>query len=101
MEQIIFKNRDLSLDTFLDMVAMAVSKRVSTDVAKKVVSAMKARPKQRLSKNEAIKLCGRGNIDRWIRTGKLEPAKVTPGKHEFLLSDLQRLQGIQQDYFDK
>lgn len=92
MEHIVFKDKDMSFDTFLS--------KLSAVLVPKIVQAIKSPPKERLSKREAIKKCGRGNIERWIRTGKLEPAKVTPNKHEYLLSDLERLQNIQQDYFD-
>ncbi len=92
MKYLEFSDKTISLETFMD--------KLTDILVPKLVLAMKSPPTERVSKNAAIKMCGRGNIDRWIRTGKLEPVKVTPGKHEFLVKDLLRLKSVQQDYFD-
>lgn len=53
-----------------------------------------------VSQNKAFKLYGAGNVRRWISKGQLIPLSKRPGKIEYKVSDLDRLQARQQDYFD-
>ena len=56
-------------------------------------------PNDIVSQNKAFKLFGQGNIRRWVKEGKLTPVSKRPGKIEYRIFDLKRLQEHQQDYF--
>ena len=48
---------------------------------------------------EEKKLFGEGNVRRWVKEEKLVPVSKRPGKIEYRVFDLKRLQERQQDYF--
>lgn len=52
-----------------------------------------------ISQNQAFKLFGAGNVRRWVKEEKLIPISKRPGKIEYRVFDLKRLQERQQDYF--
>ena len=52
-----------------------------------------------ISQNQAYKIFGAGNVRRWIKEGRLNPISKRPGKIEYNVFDLKRLQERQQDYF--
>ena len=52
-----------------------------------------------VSQNQAFKMYGAGNVRRWVSKGQLIPLSKRPGKIEYKVSDLDRLQHRQQDYF--
>ncbi len=52
-----------------------------------------------ISQNRAFKLFGAGNVRRWVKEGRLVPVSKRPGKIEYNIFDLKRLQERQQDYF--
>ena len=56
-------------------------------------------PNSILSQNKAYKIFGAGNVRRWVREGLLTPISKRPGKIEYNVFDLKRLQERQQDYF--
>ena len=56
-------------------------------------------PNDIVSQNKAFKLFGEGNVRRWVREEKLVPVSKRPGKIEYRVFDLKRLQDRQQDYF--
>ncbi len=69
------------------------------DVASRLAAIMKeqsAKPEY-VSQREASRLFGRANVERWRRTGKIEPVK-RPGKMEYRYNELQKLYQAQQDY---
>lgn len=66
------------------------------DVASAVV-AMMQEPAY-VSQNEAFRRFGRRNVERWRNQNKIEPCK-RPGKIEYKLADLRKLQAVKQDYF--
>lgn len=68
------------------------------DLADRVAERMKPRP-EFISQSEAFRQFGRANVERWRRTGKIQPHK-RPGKVEYRTADLRRLQARVQDYFD-
>ena len=41
---------------------------------------------------------GRADVERWVRSGNLEPVRISPGKKRYRLIDLQKLASIQQNY---
>lgn len=52
-----------------------------------------------VSQNQAFKQFGAGNVRRWLKEGLLTPISKRPGKIEYNVFDLKRLQERQQDYF--
>ena len=56
-------------------------------------------PNDIISQNKAFKLFGAGNVRRWVKEEKLIPVSKRPGKIEYRVFDLKRLQERQQDYF--
>ena len=40
----------------------------------------------------------KGQLERWIKSGKLKPSRISPGKKRYKLTDLQKLANIQQNY---
>lgn len=55
-------------------------------------------PNDIISQNKAFKLFGAGNVRRWVKGGELIPISKRPGKIEYSIFDLKRLQERQQDY---
>ena len=82
-----FSDRKVTYDSFI------------TDVATKVVELMNAKMPERISQRQAYKLYGRGNVERWLRKGKLHTYK-RPGKVEYITSELIREHSREQDYLD-
>lgn len=37
---------------------------------------------------------GRADVERWIKSGKLKPSRISPGKKRYKLIDLQKLANI-------
>ena len=56
-------------------------------------------PSDIVSQNKAFKLFGEGNVRRWVKEEKLIPDSTRPGKIEYRVFDLKRLQEREQDYF--
>ena len=56
-------------------------------------------PSDIVSQNKAFKLFGEGNVRRWVKEEKLIPVSKCPGKIEYRVFDLKRLQEREQDYF--
>lgn len=56
-----------------------------------------AREPEFVSQRKAYQLFGRRNVERWRREGKITFYK-RPGKVEYRLEDLRRLQNTPQDY---
>lgn len=51
-----------------------------------------------ISQRQAYKLFGKSDVQRWIRNGKIQPVRISPGKKRYRLIDLQKLASIQQNY---
>jgi len=88
MIQIQFSDRMVSYETFI------------TDLAAHVVHQLKQAKEEpdMVSQREAYRIFGRGNVERWVRQGKIEGHK-RPGKVEYRTADLRLLQNKHQDYF--
>ena len=71
---------------------------LSREIVAKTIFALRV-PNDIVSQNFAYKMCGPGNVRRWLKQGKLKPLSKRPGKIEFSVFDLQRLQEREQDYF--
>lgn len=71
------------------------------DVAREIVAQMTEAlrsPNDIISQNEAYRRFGAGNVRRWVKEGSLIPLSKRPGKIEYNVFDLKRLQAHQQDY---
>lgn len=87
----------------LSIAGMEVSyDKFVNDVASRVVSIMReeARKPELVSQREASRLFGRSNVERWRRTGLIQPIK-RPGKLEYRYDDLRKQFEAQQDYGQK
>lgn len=51
-----------------------------------------------ISQAKAFKMYGRADVERWVKSGKLQPSRISPGKKRYRLIDLQTLADIQQNY---
>lgn len=51
-----------------------------------------------ISQAKAFKMYGRADVERWVKSGKLQPSRISPGKKRYRLIDLQKLADIQQNY---
>lgn len=51
-----------------------------------------------ISQAKAFKMYGRADVERWVKSGKLQPSRISPGKKRYRLIDLQELADIQQNY---
>lgn len=51
-----------------------------------------------LYKTQAYQMFGKSDVVRWIKSGKLYPCRISPGKKRYKLVDLQKLASIQQNY---
>ena len=71
-----------------------------TDLATKIALKMHQVEKGQLeiSQAQAYKMFGRADVERWVRSGNLEPVRISPGKKRYRLIDLQKLASIQQNY---
>lgn len=81
-----FEDRAVPYEVFVADVAAAVAALINADGA------------EFICQNEAFRRFGRRNVERWRKTGKIEPY-VRPNKVEYRLTDLLRLKNIKQDYF--
>ena len=68
---------------------------LSERVAEKIMKA--AKEPEFINQRTAYRMFGRANVDRWRRTGKVQPFK-RPGVVEYRTTDLRRLQNTVQDY---
>lgn len=51
-----------------------------------------------ISQAKAFKMYGHADVERWVKSGKLQPSRISPGKKRYRLIDLQKLADIQQNY---
>lgn len=87
MNTIEFTDRSVSYETFLDDLAC----RVANELEKR-----RALPEY-ISQQQAFRIFGRANVERWRKTLQIEPRK-RPGKLEYKVSELRTLQTKIQDY---
>lgn len=84
----IFADKSVTYDHFTSDLA--------TKIALKMYQIEKG--KLEISQSQAFKMFGRADVERWIKSGKLQPSRISPGKKRFKLVDLQKLASIQQNY---
>lgn len=83
-----FTDQTVTLEQFVDMLATKVALRIH-QIEKGQLE---------ISQAQAYKLFGRADVERWIRNGKIEPSRISPGKKRYRLGELQKLASIQQNY---
>ena len=82
-----FSDKTVTFEQFVDMLATKVALRIH-QVEKGQLE---------ISQAQAYKLFGRADVERWVRSGNLEPVRISPGKKRYRLIDLQKLASIQQN----
>ena len=83
-----FINKSVTFEQFVDVLATKVALRIH-QIEKGQLE---------ISQAQAYKLFGRADVERWVKSGKLEPVRISPGKKRFKLVDLQMLANVQQNY---
>ena len=83
-----FINKSVTFEQFVDVLA--------TNVALRIHQIEKGQLE--ISQAQAYKLFGRADVERWVKSGKIEPVRISPGKKRFKLVDLQMLANVQQNY---
>ena len=83
-----FINKSVTFEQFVDVLATKVALRIH-QIEKGQLE---------ISQAQAYKLCGRADVERWVKSGKIEPVRISPGKKRFKLVDLQMLANVQQNY---
>lgn len=86
--EIQFIDKTVTFEQFVDALATKVALRIH-QVEKGQLE---------ISQAQAFKLFGRADVERWVKNGKLEPSRISPGKKRYKLVDLQKLASIQQNY---
>lgn len=84
----LFTDKTVTFEQFVDMLATKVALRIH-QIEKGQLE---------ISQAQAYKLFGRADVERWVRNGKIEPSRISPGKKRYRLVDLQNLASIQQNY---
>ena len=85
-----FSDKLVSYETFMSDLSARVVRMMRSDAA----------DPEYVSQRTAYLMFGRRNVDRWRRTGKIQPYK-RPGKVEYHTADLRLLQRTEQDYLTK
>ena len=88
MQLLQFPDKCVSYQTFIHDVAAQVAVYLKAD---------RADP-ERVSQNRAFAMFGRGNVERWRKSGRLTVFK-RPGKVEYITAELRYCQRVQQDYY--
>ena len=83
-----FINKSVTFEQFVDVLATKVALRIH-QIEKGQLE---------ISQAQAYKLFGRADVERWVKSGKIEPVRISPGKKRFKLVDLQILANVQQNY---
>lgn len=83
-----FTDKAVTFDQFVDTLATKVALRIHQI----------EKGQFEVSQTQAYKMFGKADVQRWIKNGKLEPVRISPGKKRYRLIDLQQLAKIQQNY---
>lgn len=83
-----FADKMVSYDTFMN------------DLSSRIVAKIKStrNDPEYVSQSQAYRMFGRANVERWRRNGKVSPRK-RPGKLEYSVVELRKLQEVSQDYY--
>jgi hypothetical protein len=83
-----FINKSVTFEQFVDVLATKVALRIHPI----------EKGQLEISQAQAYKLFGRADVARWVKSGKIEPVRICPGKKRFKLVDLIMLANVQQNY---
>lgn len=90
-KEVAFADKSVTYDKFLDELAIRLAVRLN--LVKKSNGV--------ISQNQAYRMFGRADVERWIKSGKLKPARISPGKIRYNIVDLCKLSKIKQNYLIK
>ena len=85
-----FPDKIVSYETFISDLSARVTHMITSD----------ANDPEYVSQRVAYSIFGRKNVDRWKRTGRVQPFKRL-GKVEYRMADLRLLQRTEQDYLHR
>lgn len=85
-----FIDKTISYNTFIEDLAERIANKIQRN----------AKDPEFVNQRTAYKIFGRANVDRWRRTGKVQPCK-RPGTVQYRMTDLRTLQSTIQDYLIK
>ena len=80
-QEIKFANISVTFEEFVDVLASKVALRMY-QIEKGQLE---------ISQAKAFKMFGRADVERWVKSGKLTPCRISPGKKRYKLADLQKL----------
>ena len=83
----LFADKSVTYEQFIEELA--------TRLAEKITLANNG--ELEVSQNKAYKMFGRCDVDRWIKSGKLKPSRISPGKIRYRLVDLLKLSEVKQN----
>ena len=83
-----FLDTTVTFDQFVDSLAIKVALRIH----------QLEKGQLEISQTQAYKMFGKADVQRWIKSGKLMPSRISPGKKRYKLVDLQQLASIRQNY---
>ena len=83
-----FADQSVTFEKFVDLLATKVALRMH----------QVEKGQMEISQAEAYRLFGRADVERWKKSGKLQPSRISPGKKRYKLVDLQELASVQQNF---
>lgn len=86
--ELIFADKSITYSQFIDELA--------TRLALKIHQVEKGQLE--ISQAKAFKMFGRGDVERWKKSGALQPSRISPGIIRYKLIDLQKLANVKQNY---
>lgn len=75
------------------------TEELATKIAFKIYQVEKGQLE--ISQTKAYRMFGRAAVDRWLKSGQLQPCRVMPGKKLYRLIELQKLASVKQNYLIK
>ena len=87
-EEIQFCDKTVTYSQFVNDLASAVAMRMH-QIEKGQLE---------ISQAEAFRLFSRADVERWVKNGKIQPCRISPGKKRFKLDQLQKWANVQQTY---
>lgn len=82
-----FTDKAVTYNTFIEDLAERIANKIQKNT----------KDPEFVNQRTAYKIFGRANVDRWRRSGKVQPCK-RPGTVEYRMADLRLLQSTVQDY---
>lgn len=88
MTMIQFSDKMVTYETFMN------------DLSARIVAQIKSTQNdpEYVSQKQAYRIFGRANVERWRRQDKVHPRR-RPGKLEYSMVELRKLQSVSQDYY--